>query len=759
MPSRFRPVVFSALLAASTSLTLFNAAWAGTVREIKVTGTQRIEPATVESYLELKKGDEATQETLDSALKALFATGLFADVNLSETNGVLSVQVVENPVINQIAFEGNDELKDEELQAEIQLRARQVFTRTKVQEDVSRIYDLYRRKGQYSAEVTPKVIQLDQNRVNLVFEIKEGPITKISTIRFVGNERFSDDELRSELTSEENRWYNFLTTADRFDPDRLAFDQEKLRQFYLKEGYADFRILSAVSELSADKKDFFVTITVDEGARYKVGDVRITSQIKNIDPNTLSDQVSLKVNDWYNADEVKNSVDKMTKKLGDMQYAFVNVVPDVQRNTDKKTVDLVFNINESPRVFVERIDIDGNVRTLDKVIRRQVELVEGDPFNRSKLAKSEQDIKDLGYFDKVDVKTLPGSAPDKTVIDVNVSEQSTGELSVGAGFSTADGPLADFRIRERNLLGKGQDLSLAATIAGKRTEFDLSFTEPYFMDRDISAGVDLFHITRDQQDESSYDQKRTGAGLRMGYPLSENLRQTWRYRVEQNQITNVDEDASRFIKDQEGDRFTSAISQRLAYDDLDSKLFPTDGYSLWLDTEFAGIGGDAKYVSGKVGGAYYYPVAQGWVFNLLGEGGAIDGVFGEDVKINERYFIGSNTFRGFQKSGIGPRDSATDDALGGNYFYRGTAELTFPLGFPEEMGIAGHAFNDIGSLWSIDDADQTGVQDSKSLRAAAGVGASWRSPFGPIRIDLAKPYISEDYDKDELFRFSFGTRF
>jgi outer membrane protein insertion porin family len=410
-------------------------------------------------------------------------------------------------------------------------------------------------------------------------------------------------------------------------------------------------------------------------------------------------------------------------------------------------------------VFVERIDIDGNVRTLDKVIRRQVELVEGDPFNRSKLAKSEQDIKDLGYFDKVDVKTLPGSAPDKTVIDVNVSEQSTGELSVGAGFSTADGPLADFRIRERNLLGKGQDLSLAATIAGKRTEFDLSFTEPYFMDRDISAGVDLFHITRDQQDESSYDQKRTGAGLRMGYPLSENLRQTWRYRVEQNQITNVDEDASRFIKDQEGDRFTSAISQRLAYDDLDSKLFPTDGYSLWLDTEFAGIGGDAKYVSGKVGGAYYYPVAQGWVFNLLGEGGAIDGVFGEDVKINERYFIGSNTFRGFQKSGIGPRDSATDDALGGNYFYRGTAELTFPLGFPEEMGIAGHAFNDIGSLWSIDDADQTGVQDSKSLRAAAGVGASWRSPFGPIRIDLAKPYISEDYDKDELFRFSFGTRF
>lgn len=751
----FRSIFCAAVILA----TAIPSAWAATVREIRVVGTERIEPATVLSYLELKQGDEASQEALDAALKALFATGLFADVNLSETNGIVTVKVAENPVINQIAFEGNDEIKDEELQAEIQLRPRQVFTRTKVQSDVARLYDIYRRKGQYSAQVEPKVIKLDQNRVNLVFEISEGPVTDISTIRFVGNERFSDDELRAEMTSQEHRWYNFLTTADRYDPDRLSFDQEKLRQFYLKEGYADFRILSAVSELSQDKKNFYITLTVDEGQRYKIGDIRVNSQIRNLDPNSLTDQVTFKVADWYNAEEVKNSVDLMTKKLGDLQYAFVTVAPDVVRNRDKQTVDIVFNINESPRVFVERVDINGNVRTLDKVVRRQMELVEGDPFNRTKLAKSEQEIKDLGYFEKVDVKTLPGSAPDKTVIDVNVAEQSTGELSVGAGFSTADGPLADFRIRERNLLGKGQDLSLSTTIAGKRSEFDLSFTEPYFMDRDVSAGVDLFHITRDQQDESSFDQKRTGGGVRLGYPLSENLRQTLRYRIEQNEITNVDEDASRYIQDQEGQRFTSAISQRLAYDDLDSKLFPTDGYSLWLDTEFAGLGGDAKYVSGKAGAAYYYPVAKGWVFNLLGEGGAIEGVMDENVKINERYFLGSNTFRGFEKAGIGPRDEATDDALGGNYFYRGTAELSFPLGFPEEMGIAGHAFTDIGSLWGIDDTDLAGVEDENSLRGSAGVGASWRSPFGPVRIDLAAPFLKEDFDKDELFRFSFGTRF
>lgn len=734
-------------------------AWATPAREIRVVGSERIEASTVLSYLELKQGDEVTQETLDNSLKSLFATGLFADVQLSEANGVVTVKVVENPLINQIAFEGNDEVKDEELQAEIQLRTRQVFTREKVQADVARLYEIYRRKGQYSASIEPKIIKLDQNRVNLVFEIVEGPVTEISKINFVGNERFSDDELRSELTSQEHRWYNFLTTSDRYDQDRLAFDQEKLRQFYLKEGYADFRIISAVSELSQNKEDFYITMTVDEGKRYKVGDVRINSQIKNLDPNILNDQINLKLGDWYNAEEVKTTVDNMTKKLGDMQYAFVTVVPDVQRNREKTTVDVVFNINESPRVFVERIDIDGNVRTLDKVVRREMQLVEGDPFNRTKLAKSEQNIKDLGYFEKVDVKTQPGSAPDKSVIDVKVTEQSTGELSVGAGFSTQDGPLADFRIRERNLLGKGQDLTLATTIAGKRSEFDVSFTEPYFMDRDISAGVDLFHITRDQQDESSFDQKRTGAGLRMGFPLSEKWRETWRYRVEQNEITNVDDDASRFIQDQEGDRTTSAISQRLSYDDLDSKLFPTDGISAWIDTELAGLGGDAKYVSGKVGASYYYPVMDRVVFNLLGEVGAIEGIWDEDVKINERFFLGSNTFRGFERAGLGPRDLDTDDALGGNRYYRGTAELSFPIGFPEEMGILGHGFNDFGSLWGLDADNTEGVADDNSLRASAGVGLSWRSPLGPVRIDLAKAYLKEDYDSEEVFRFSFGTRF
>lgn len=729
------------------------------LRDIKVEGTERIEPMTVLTYLEMQKGQIVTQQTLDDALKSLFATGLFADVQLTENNGIVTVKVVENPIINEVAFEGNDKLDDTALQAEITSRPRQVFTRTQVQNDVTRLYEVYRRNGRFSVQIDPKIIKLDQNRVNLVFEISEGDETTISTIRFVGNERFSDDELRSELTSQEYRWYNFLSSSDRYDQDRLDFDMEQLRQFYLKEGYADFRVLSTSSELSKDKKDFFITVTVDEGERYKVADVTVTSRIRNLDPTSLTDQVTFKVDDWYNAEEVKATVDRMTKTLGDQQYAFVTVVPDVQRNRDAKTVNIAFNINESPRVFVERINIDGNVRTLDKVVRREFELVEGDPFNRSKLAKSEQNLRNLDYFEKVDVKTLPGSAPDKTVVDVSVEEKSTGEISLGAGFSTADGPLADFRLRERNFLGKGQDVTLAATIAGKRTEFDIGITEPYFLDRDLSAGVDVFHITRDQQDESSFDQRRTGGGLRMGYPLSEHWRQSLRYRIEQNEITNVDSDASRIIQDQEGDRFTSALSQRLTYEDLDSRIFPTDGVTAWMDAEVAGLGGDAKYVSGKLGGAYYYPVAHGWTASVTGEVGAIRGWSDGDVKINERFFLGSNTLRGFSKSGVGPRDIITDDSLGGNQFYRGSVEMSFPIGFPEEMGVSGHAFSDFGSLWGIDEDDMTGIVDESSLRAAAGVGFSWRSPMGPVRVDLSAPLLKEDYDETEAFRFSFGTRF
>lgn len=728
------------------------------VQKIQIIGAQRIEESTIASYMDLKVGDNVDSESTDRVLKSLFSTGLFADVAVENANGTVTVKVIENPLINQIVFEGNDKIETAELMGEIQLRERQVFTRTKVQSDVNRLYQIYRRQGRFSVLIEPKIIRLDQNRVNLVFEIQEGDVTKVKAIRFVGNKKYDDDKLRSAISTKEAAWYRFLSTDDRYDPDRLSYDQEMLRNFYLSQGYADFQITSAVAELSDDKERFYLTFTVEEGERYKVSGTEIISQLRNFDASQLNSIIEIQAGDWYDADKVTKTVTAMTDALGDLQYAFVNVQPDVRKNREDHTVQLVFTIHETPRVFVERVNVNGNVRTLDKVLRREMQIVEGDPFNRSKLAKSEQKIKNLDFFDDVKVDVQQGSAPDKTVVNIDVQEKSTGELSVGAGFSSSDGPLADFRIRERNLLGKGQDLLLSTTIAGERTEFDASFTEPYFLNRDLSAGVDAFHMTRDLQDESSYDQRRTGGALRMGFPLSENWRDTIRYRIESNEIENVQSDASRFVRDQEGQRVTSAISNRLTYDTRDSIQFPTNGLMYWLDNEFAGLGGDAHYVSAKTGATYYYPIAENWVFNVLGEVGAI-GSFGDsDVEINERYFIGGSTLRGFERSGIGPRDAETNDALGGNYFYRGSAELAFPLGLPKELGIRGHAFTDFGSLWELDEVG-SGILEDSSLRAAAGVGVSWRSPFGPIRVDFSAPYLKEDFDKKETFRFDFGTRF
>ncbi len=764
LKSRARHIRFACLAVLVTVLTGLgiqkaSAQSADRVREIRILGVERIEPATVLTYMDARVGDPMNRDTMNRALKSLFATGLFADVTLRQSGGTLEVTVIENPVISQIAFEGNDEIEDEELLAEISMRPRHVLTRTKVQSDVNRLYQIYQRNGRFSANIEPKVIKLDQNRVNLVFEITEGPVTEVKSIRFVGNKHFDDDKLRSEISTKETRWYRFLTSDDRYDPDRLAFDQELLRRFYLSQGYADFRLISAVAELSQDRTHFFITFTIDEGERYRVGEIAINSALRHFDASVLRPEVTFEQGDWYNADEVTLTIDRFTNALGDLQYAFVSVRPEIDRDRGNRVVNITFVINETPRVFVERIDIRGNVRTLDKVVRREMELVEGDPFNRSKLARSEQNVRDLGYFENVNVTPLQGSAPDKTVLDVEVVEQSTGELSVGAGFSTNEGPLADMSIRERNLLGKGQDLLLAATIAGERTEFNLSFTEPYFLDRDFSAGFDAFHITRDLQDESSFDQRRTGGSLRMGYPLSEKWRQVLRYRLERNDITDVDDDASVFIRGQEGKRVTSAISQRVTYDGRDSVLFPTSGLLSWFDTEFAGLGGDAEYVSGKVGSSYYYPVAEQWILNLLGEVGAITSVGDGDVQINERFFLGGGTLRGFEPAGVGPRDIDSDDSLGGNLFYRGTAELTFPLGLPEEMGIKAHAFTDVGSLWDVDDASGPDIRDESSLRAAAGLGVSWRSPLGPIRVDFSVPYLDEEFDQEENFRFNFGTRF
>lgn len=756
----FRTLALGASIALALCILPGPAQAQGTIEAIKIEGSQRIEPETVRSYLSVKPGDPYDAEKVNASLKSLFATGLFADVTLRREGQTLVVRVVENPIVNRVAFEGNRKIDSKNLESEVSLRARVVYTRTKVQNDTKRILDLYRRSGRFAATVEPKIIQLDQNRVDVVYEINEGPVTGVSSIRFIGNKAFSDSKLRSTIQTKETAWYRIFSSDDNYDPDRLTFDRELLRRFYLREGYADFRVVSAVAELTPDRNNFFITFTVDEGDRYKFGVVDLSTQFKNLDLNALRGSVLASEGNWYNADLIEKTITKLTDSVGNLGFAFVDIQPTIDRDRDKKVINVTFDIQEGPRVFVERIDIVGNYRTLDRVIRREFRLVEGDAFSTAKLRRSRQRIQNLGFFKKVDVSNVPGTDPDKTVVQVEVEEQSTGEISVGAGFSSAEGALADLSVRERNLLGRGQDLRTKFRVSQKSTEFDVGFTEPYFLDRDLSAGIDLFRVTRDNQDQSSYDLKAIGGGFRLGYSLTENLRHTTRYVLRQDKITNIDADASRFIKDQEGTTLTSLVGYTLFYDRLDSRQEPTDGYYLSFSQDFAGLGGDVQYLKNKVGGGHYWPIPlwDKWVFGLTGEAGFMTGL-GEYVRINDRFFLGGDNFKGFAAAGVGPRDELTRDALGGRRFYVTTAELTFPLGFPEELGVSGKAFTTVGSVWDSEETGQAFVSDVKTPRASIGIGAAWKSPFGPIRVDLAKAILKQEVDQTQFFHFSFGTRF
>jgi outer membrane protein insertion porin family len=729
----------------------------GTIQEIEVQGNQRIEAATVRSYLAVGPGDPFDPVELDRSLKNLFATGLFDDVSLRREGDRLIVAVVENPIINRIAFEGNRRLDDETLESELQLRPRVVYTRSRVQNAVSRILELYRRNGRFAATVEPKVIELPQNRVDLVFEINEGPLTKVARIVFIGNKAIDDDDLRSVIQTKEAAWYRFLSSDDTYDPDRVAFDQELLRRFYLARGYADFNVRSAIAELTPDGERFVVTFTVEEGERYDFGKIDIESKIPDLEPEQLRELLKTKQGDVYNADQIEDSITAVTDEIGELGYAFAQVEPVPNKHEAEHTIDLTYAINQGSRVYIERIDIVGNVRTLDEVIRREFRVSEGDAFNTALLRRSRQRIENLGFFEKVEINTLPGSSPDKTRIEVNVSERSTGELSFGAGYSTSDGPLGDIRLSERNFLGRGQSIQGNFTISGRTQEIDLSFTDPYFLDREVAAGFDLFRRSTNFQSEGSFDQRTTGGTLRANYPLTERWRHGLRLTVREDVIHNVDNDASQFIQDEEGNALTVLLGQDLTYDTRDARFLPNDGYIVTLSQDVADFGADTQFLRFEGRGSYYYPFYPDWVLNVAGRVGYILGL-GEDVRLFDRFFLGGATFRGFKFAGVGPRDTSTGDALGGNLLYTGTLEQRFPLGLPEELRIFGRAFVEAGSLVHPDDSGPT-VFDSNALRASAGGGLSWLSPLGPISVDLAHAFLKEDEDETELFRISFGTRF
>ena len=816
-----------------------------TIRSIQVTGNQRLEPETIRAYANLAVGQSYTAQSLDDALKALYATQLFADVTISGADtGSLVIAVKENPVINRIILEGNKRLKDDKITPEIKLAPRQIFTRSAARADVDRILELYRRQGRFAARVEPKIVQLDQNRVDVVFEIYEGDLAKVRAINILGNQTFSDGRLRKEMfTRQAGGLLGFIQSNDTYDPDRLAADQQKLRAFYLTQGYADFRVVSALAELTPDRRDFVITYVVEEGPRYKFGTVNADSALKDLpNPKVLS-IVDVKQGEWFNAKAVEDSVTQLNEEAGNLGYAFADIGPTYDRNADTKTMNITFRLANTPRVYVERIDITGNTTTRDKVIRREFRLNEGDAFNALLVKRSQDRLQSLGFFqEKLEVTQAEGSAPDRVVLGVAVEEKPTGQLQLSGGYSSLERYVIQLGLSQNNFMGKGQQADASINYSRYSKSAQVSFVEPYFLDKPILLGGQLY--IRDYRSfnfigserRNTYAQTSIGGGIRTGFPLTEYWNMAGRYNLVQDKVT-LDRNtfftngvcdplkAGKYLCDEIGTRLTSSIGYSLLYDDTDG-IRPTKGQRFSVSQDFAGLGGDVRYLRNRAEATKFQGFGGGWVASVHGEGGYIiplqksPGVGRDAIRLTDRFF--GPQLRGFDIRGIGPRVERTPynddgtlavdksritDALGGRAYYMGRLELEFPTnGTLRSVGLRPSAFLDVGSLWKIttptllnvpatcvpvtgntspgfeipaatptlsceaarpDTGAYTRIPgfreeflgNSPKPRVAIGVGVNWVSPFGPLRIDVAKALVKQKGDDTKLFSLNVGTSF
>lgn len=781
---------------------------AGTIARIRVQGNKRVESETVTSYIPLKIGDSFDQSEMDHALKELFSTGYFEDVKVAREGNDLVITVAENALINQIAFEGNSKLKDDILKEVIQIKSREVLSRAKVQEAQQNILEGYRRLGRFGATVDPKIIKLDDGAVNLVFEINEGDVTYVRKINFIGNKHIDSSKLESHLTTKRKRWYNFLTSNDVYDPSRFSSDQEDLRQFYREQGYLDFRIISATADLSPDRKDFFLTFTVEEGERYTLEKVDLVSHMKTIKAEELKELVTLKPGQYYPEKEVKKHIELLTTKVGSKGHAFAEIVPTLEKDAKTRKVKLTFEVKEGPRIYIERIDITGNERTHDAVIRRVLRIHEGDSYNASKIEDSKQQLKNLGYFKDVKIQVEQGSERDRARLVISVQEQSTGEFRVEGGFSTLEKVLGKLTFSERNFMGRGQIVGASVAISGKSQDFSASFTEPFFMDRRLAVGLSVFK-TRSSY-FSGYSESRLGLRPHLAYFLMDDLAQSWGYSFHQDDIkvgaandfsgtrppelpaanpwppapNSIPANPSEIIRAQAGKYLTSALDHSLSYDKRDSPISPTSGYAVILSNSLAGLGGDARYLKTSLVGAYYYSPFDDVVIKFKGSYSRIDNPGGKVLRVTDSLCFGNDSFRGFEFGGLGPRDvsSAGKDFVGATRALVGTIDMSFPIGLPNEFGVKGAIFTDFGTVWRAPVTGVTtvtrslttpatvppgqgtaylapNVQDDKSIRVAVGVGITWDSPMGPLRIDYSIPVKKSPYDKTQRILIGFSTRF
>lgn len=760
---------------APPSATVATPVKSGVVQRIIVRGAERIEESTILSYLPITVGERVDSQRIDDALKTLFRTDLFADVQIQLQDADLIVRVAENPIINQVVFEGNHELKEEKLRDEVQVRPRGVFTRSRAQADVQRIVELYRRSGRVSATVTPQIVELPQKRVDLIFVINEGPKSGILNINVIGNKQFSDNALRDVIVTKQSKWYRFFANSDNYDPDRIDYDREQLRKFYRNRGFYDFHILSAVAELAPEKNGFAITYTLEEGVRYKFGKLTVESDLKRLNAASLQRTLPVREGQTYQDELIDKATDALTFAAGSAGFAFVDVRPRYTANPQTHTVDVNFQIVEGPRVYVERIDIVGNNRTIDPVVRRELLLAEGDAYNRVLVDRSKVKVKALGFFKDVDIEQLPGSAPDKTVLRVKVTEQPTGELSFSLGYSSVEQLIADIGVSERNFRGRGQQLSFKISAGYLQQGVNFGFTEPRFMGRNLAAGFNLYSSRYNFSQYASYSSASTGASLTLGFPLTDYSRLLLIYSLHSDNI-NVNsslcqpgfQTVSAVLCEQRGSNLTSQISFQYRYDDRDDPIKPTRGFYVDFNQSFAGFGGNVDFAQTIIDGAVYHAFSPSYVLMIKGEVGDIEPWNKDYVRINDRFFRGGDSFRGFQLAGIGARDVVYGDALGGNFYAQGTAELTVPNYLPEQYGINTAIFAQVGTLGALDRTAKinplTGLQDPNindalAMRASAGISVFWKSPMGPLRFDLSDVLARAPYDKTQNFYFSTATRF
>jgi outer membrane protein insertion porin family len=742
------------------------------IQHIVVRGTQRVEAGTVLTYVGVREGDTYTPADVDAALKALTTTGLFSDVKTSfdGATGTLTIRVTENPIVNQVVFEGNSKVSDKDLTKEVQIKPRAVFTRAKIQADVQRIIELYRRNGKFAARVDPQIIQRPQNRVDLIFSITDGPTTGVSKINFIGNKIYPSDTLKSQIATEESRWWKFLASNDNYDPDRLQFDRESLRRYYINRGYADFKVLSAVAQLTPDRTSFYLNFTVEEGIRYHFGKVDIDSKIRELPADQLRPLLEVQQGDLYSQEDVQKAIDALTNAAGTKGYAFAEVRPRLKRDPKTRTIDLGFEIVQGPRVYIEKINIAGNTRTLDQIIRRQFRMQEGDAFNRVLIDRSRTRIRGLGFFKEVDVKNVPGSQPDRTNLTVNVTEQSTASLQVGLGYSSTTSLLGEVSYTDTNWFGRGQNLrvSLQASYITKQALF--SFTEPYFLGRELAAGFDIYQ-TQTNFDQATYQSDTTAAVLRLGFPISEFSTVSLNYTY---QIADVRPYAGAPLDVQlaSGSTNGSIFGFSYSYADLDDYRKPTTGATFTISQKFAGLNGNLKFLDTSATFGTYMPMLDGAIVSSLsGRFGYLTGYGGSQVPFFERYFDGGDSFRGFSLAGVGPRDivgQSNTGALGGTVRAIGTAQMRFPSLLPESYGIGLSLFTDFGTMGRLDTpkGQCRGIQysgigscvkDNLAFRGSAGISVTWKSPFGPVQIDLGLPYAKTFYDRAQIIHFSTAT--